>query len=130
MITVSFPSPVAPAQPAKQEDKSPPVPAPEGMHARGPLGPDGNIASSYHHATTARTYLRLPLPSPTATPSPSEERLNWARQWYAVMFTEDLQDDVPRAITVIGKPLAIWRDAEVRPPPHTPRPTTARHHTL
>lgn len=49
----------------------------------------------------------------TETPQKLESRtakFDWSKQWYPVAIVKDLEEDQPLAITVIGRPLAVWWD--------------------
>ena len=39
-------------------------------------------------------------------------RFDWRRAWYAVAVVDSLDADIPMALTVLGVPMAFWRDAE------------------
>ena len=38
-----------------------------------------------------------------------QERFNWEKQWYPVAVTADLDPSRPRAITLLGQRLVLWR---------------------
>ena len=38
-----------------------------------------------------------------------QERFNWEKQWYPVAITADLDPSRPRAITLLGQRLVLWR---------------------
>jgi hypothetical protein len=48
-----------------------------------------------------------------ASPLAAKQAIDWARQWYAVAFKEDLEPTVPYAFTVLGKELVAWADKQV-----------------
>lgn len=39
-----------------------------------------------------------------------EAKFDWNKQWYPVAIIKDLEEDQPLAVTVIGRPLAVWWD--------------------
>jgi phenylpropionate dioxygenase-like ring-hydroxylating dioxygenase large terminal subunit len=44
-------------------------------------------------------------------PQPDGGRVNWRKQWYAVAYVDDVDTSRPYACTVLGTPLAVWKDA-------------------
>ncbi|CAI5511402.1 unnamed protein product [Closterium sp. Naga37s-1] len=67
--------------------------------------------------------------------------VEWSRAWYAVGVTADMDATRPHAITIVGRPLVLWRDAAgswrcfLDQCPHRlvplseVRPASASHHT-
>jgi hypothetical protein len=46
----------------------------------------------------------------TAKATPGAPPFDWLRAWYAVGLVDALAPDVPTALSVVGVPLALWRD--------------------
>jgi len=82
--------------------------------------------SSLFTATLEERTIALPTTIPAPSTPPPSPTISWERQWYAVAFVEDLPD-IPYAVRVLNKPLAIWKDKQVsniHSPPCPPPPTT------
>ncbi|CAI5490449.1 unnamed protein product [Closterium sp. Naga37s-1] len=45
--------------------------------------------------------------------SAQSERFEWSRAWYAVGVAADMDASRPHALTVVGRPLVLWRDASL-----------------
>ncbi|CAI5479816.1 unnamed protein product [Closterium sp. Yama58-4] len=48
-----------------------------------------------------------------AAESEQSERFEWSRAWYAVGVAADMDASRPHALTVVGRPLVLWRDASL-----------------
>ena len=73
--------------------------------------------------SSARSAPRLELPIQTDInePSPadsenrteeSEDRFTWSSNWFAVQVVEFMDASRPHAVTVLGRPYVLWRDAK------------------
>ncbi|CAI5517929.1 unnamed protein product [Closterium sp. Naga37s-1] len=80
-------------------------------------------------AASATTRAAVPSPNPTGevgTTSPGKEaaegvepkhaekeRFEWSRAWYAVGVVANMEASRPHALTVLVRPLVLWRDASL-----------------
>lgn len=58
------------------------------------------VAQLAEHSATVRGLFRQ---------EHKQERFNWEKQWYPVAITADLDPSRPRAITLLGQRLVLWR---------------------
>lgn len=42
-----------------------------------------------------------------------DTKFDWYNQWYPLAFEEDLDSKKPNPITILSKPLVVWRDKEL-----------------
>ncbi|KAG0583455.1 hypothetical protein KC19_3G137300 [Ceratodon purpureus] len=79
-----------------------------------------SVGSAKYRSVPHRRHVKVsaiaePLTEPPQLESASkddskEAKFDWNKQWYPVAIIKDLEEDQPLAVTVIGRPLAVWWD--------------------
>ncbi len=49
---------------------------------------------------------------PDAVLAPDEPAFDWGRNWWPIAIVGDLDEDRPNALQLLGRDIAVWKDAE------------------
>ncbi len=77
----------------------------KGSHAR----PSSQTGASFEHCRGAQLARYPAVTGSLHRQALTQERYNWEKQWYPVAITADLDPSRPRAITLLGQRLVLWR---------------------